>query len=506
MSNNEDDLKQLGKADSYWIDSTPSTDFSLLNNGLEVDVAILGGGIVGITTAIMLKKLGKSVAIIEANRIVKDITSTTTAKISAHTFFYNTLLSKLGKEKTKLFANANMQAVEIVSNIITENYIECDFKRTPCFIYTESDDEIDFFKKDAVLASELELPVSYCEDIPISNNFKSGIVYKNQAEFHPRKYLLALSKKIPGEGSYVFEKTRALKIRKDSKYEVLTDQGSLNADKVVVATHFPIYDPDDLYKQMKITRSYILACYLNESFPEGMFVCTKPFHTYRSTRTKKGQLIIVAGEHQVVGTPIDTVKCYKHLEEHIQDNWDLKSIDYHWCNQDNGTPDGLPIIGETSENGIYVATGFGGWGMTHGTTAAMLITDLIMGKENPLTDLFSPLRFKDSNPIKPSDNGNVETAQRFKNNKITWPDNIEIPDLKPGEAVIISEGSNKFSIYKDEFGELHKLQGVCNHMGCTLVWNNAEKTWDCPCHGSRYDCLGKVIHAPALEDLKSYDI
>lgn len=493
-----------GKAESFWIDSTPETNFSKLENGLKVDVAILGGGIAGLTTAIMLKKAGKKVAVIEANRIIKDITSTTTAKISAHAFFYSMMLENLGKEKTYLFAQTNLKAVETVSNLVSEYDISCDFHRTPCYIYTEAEEEAGIYKSEAEVAPELGLPVSYVEDIPLPSQIKAGVVYQNQAEFHPRKYLLGLSKEISGEGSYIFENTRVLKVKEGTPYEIETNHGSLMADNIVVATHFPIYDPDKLYTQLKITRSYIMAYYAKEPYPEGMFVCLNPFHTYRGIPTEKGKMIMIAGEHQVVGTPIDTRKCYNRLEEYAADNWKIESIEYHWSNQDNAAPDGFPVIGETSKPGVYVATGFGGWGMTHATTAASLITDLIIGKENSLTELFSPLRFKNSKPVVSSDDEKLDIAREFQEGKISWPSNLEIPDLSRGEARVIGEGEKKFSVYKDEEGNIHCLQAVCNHRGCTLTWNTAEKTWDCPCHGSRYNYKGQVIHAPALIDLKNY--
>lgn len=493
-----------GKAETFWVDSTPETNFSKLEKGLKVDVAILGGGIAGLTTAIMLKKTGKKVAVIEASRIIKDITSTTTAKISAHAFFYSTMLDNLGEEKTHLFAQANLKAVETVSNLISEYNIDCDFRRTPCYIYTESEEESGIYKSEVEIAPKLGLPISYVEDIPLPSKIKAGVVYQNQAEFHPRKYLLGLSKEISGEGSRIFENTRVLEVKEGNPYEIVTDQGSIRADNVVVATHFPIYDPDSLYAQLKITRSYILAYYAKEPFPEGMYVCLNPFHTYRSTPTEKGQLIIIAGEHQVVGTPIDTRECYNRLKKYTFDNWNVKSIEYHWSNQDNAAPDGLPIIGETSKQGVYVATGFGGWGMTHATTAANLITDLITGKEDPLTDLFDPLRFKDAKPVVSSDDEKLEIAEKFQDNKISWPSDLEIPDLSPGEARVIEKDKEKFSVYMDEEDNIHCLQAICNHRGCTLVWNTAEKTWDCPCHGSRYNYKGQVAHGPALIDLKNY--
>ncbi|HML04407.1 MAG TPA: FAD-dependent oxidoreductase [Methanobacterium sp.] len=498
------EYKISGKSKSLWVDTTPTTNFPKLKEGLNVDVVVLGGGIAGITTAIMLKKAGKKVAVIESGRIIKDITSTTTAKISAHIFFYNMYMQTIGKEKTNDYAITNLKAVETISNLVSEYEIDCDFRRVPCYLYTESEQEIDVFKAEAELASEIGLPAEYTADIPVSSKAKAGLVYQNQAEFHPRKYLLALSKEIDKEGSYVFENTRALDITEGSPYTIITDQGPIKADKVVVATHLPIYDPDRLYTQMKINRSYTMAFYAKEAFPIGMFVCINPFHTYRSTPTPKGELIIIAGEHQAVGDASDTMKCYKNLEKYSAENWDIESIEYHWVNQDNTTPDGIPAIGETSKPGIYVATGFGGWGMTHGTTTGLLLADLIIGKENSIAELFDPLRFKNNEPVVQDIDEKLEIRDKFEENKVSWPDNLKIPKLSDNESVLLSHGEEKFSAYKDKNGNIHRLQAICTHRGCTLVWNTAEKTWDCPCHGSRFNYDGKVIHGPAINDLKNY--
>lgn len=517
-----------GKSKPFWIDSTPQTNFSKLKEGLKVDVVIIGGGIAGITTGLMLKRSGKKVAVIESDRIVKDVTATTTAKISAHTF-YSLQLPNLGEDKTQIYAQANMNAVKTVAEMVSEYNIDCDFRRVPCYFYTESENEVDLFKMETELVKKLKLPANYTTDIPTSRNAKAGLIYENQAEFHPRKYLMALSEKIPGDGCYLFENTRFLSLKSlisektsdystsdhpininnpfenpiesqyGNQYEILTNQGSLIANNVVIASHFPVYDPDGLYNHLKITRSYIFAYYSNEKFPDAMFICVNPFHTYRSTPTEKGRLIIIAGEHQMVGEK-NTRECYQHLENYVKENWNIKSIDYHWVNQDNGTPDGLPIIGETSQKGIYVATGFGGWGMTHGTTAGLLITDLINGRDTPLKEIFDPLRFENLEKEPVNKNQQI-LAQDFLNDKIFWPEELKIPVLAEDEAVILKD---KFSAYKDQKGQIHKLQGICSHMGCVLVWNDAERTWDCPCHGARFDFEGKVIHGPAVRNLKNY--
>jgi glycine/D-amino acid oxidase-like deaminating enzyme len=378
---------------SFWLETSPVTNFPKLDKKLKVDVVILGGGIAGITTAALLKETGHTVAVIEADRIVKGVTVGTTAKISmAPNMIYNKLISNLGKSKAQDFASANIKAVEKVADIVRKRNIDCEFQRLPLYIYTESDEKVDEIKAEFEAAKELGLPASYTEKVPLP--FKTGpaIKYENQAQFHPRKYLLALSEDITGEGSYVFEKTRAITVNDGEIKEIITDQGSIMADKVVVATNTPVYDPDLLYKHLRSGRSYVLALYAKGNFPESMFIDFNPVHTYRTTPTDKGKLIIVAGEHSAVDVADKNVY-YGRLENYARQHLNVKSIEYRWTSKDSSTDDGLPLIGMTSQEGVYVATGFGFWGMTNGTTAAMVIADLIIGKENEFVNLFNPLRF-----------------------------------------------------------------------------------------------------------------
>ncbi len=389
----ENEEKITGKEVSFWLETSPTTDFPQLDRKLNVDVVILGGGIAGITAATLLKETGHTVAVIEADRIIKGVTVGTTAKISmGPNMIYKNLMSKLGKSKTQNFANANIKAVEKIADIVRERKINCEFKRLPLYIYTESEGKINEIKGEFEAARELGLPVSYTEEVPLP--FKTGpaIKYDNQAQFHPRKYLLALSQYITGNGSYIFEKTRAITVKNGEIKEVVTDQGSIMANKVIVATNTPVYDPDQIYKHLNSGRSYVVALYAEGNFPEGMFIDFNPVHTYRTTPTDKGNMIIVAGNHSPVDVPDKNVY-YSRLENYARQHLNVKSIEYRWSCKDNATDDSLPFIGMTSQEGIYVAAGFGFWGMTNGTTAAMVISDIINGQENEFVDLFNPLRF-----------------------------------------------------------------------------------------------------------------
>ena len=387
------DQDKHGRNGSFWIETCPKTNFPTLKEGLTVDTVILGGGIAGITTATLLKDLGYKVALIEFNRIVKDVTIGTTAKISvAPNMIYSDLIKNLGKSKAQIYANTNQRALDKIAEIVSNKNIKCEFERIPLYIYTESDDKVDKISEEIKAAKELGLPVSRVDNIPLPFKTAGALMYENQAQFHPRKYLLALAENLDGDGCYIFENTNAITVKEGDNKEVITDKGSIWADNVVVTTHTPVYDPDKLEKHLHPARSYVMGLYINGEFPEGMFIDFDPTHTYRTTPTNNGKLVIVAGEH----SPIDVINredYYNRLENYSRQHLDVKSIEYRWSSHDSISDDGLPMIGMTSSDGIYVATGFGFWGMNNGTTSAMIISDMINNNKTDLYNIFDPLRF-----------------------------------------------------------------------------------------------------------------
>jgi glycine/D-amino acid oxidase-like deaminating enzyme len=386
------DQDKHGRQGSFWIETCPQTNFPPLKKGLKVDTVILGGGIAGITTATLLKDLGYKVALIESNRIVKDVSIGTTAKISvAPNMIYNDLIKNLGKSKAQIYANANKKALDKIGEIVSEKKIKCEFERIPLYIYTESSSKVEKINEEIKAARELGLPVSKADNIPLPFKIAGALMYQNQAQFHPRKYLLALAENLAGDGCYIFENTNAITVKEGDIKEVITDKGSIMANNVVVTTHTPVYDPDNLVKHLHPARSYVIGLYINGEFPEGMFIDFDPTHTYRTTPTDKGELVIVAGEHSPLDVK-DRDEYYSRLEKYAREHLDVKSIEYRWSSHDSISDDGLPMIGMTSSEGIYVATGFGFWGMNNGTTAAIIISNMIDKKNHP-DNIFDPLRF-----------------------------------------------------------------------------------------------------------------
>lgn len=539
-----------GKHISYWIESGKKTDFPSVSKEIKVDVAIIGGGIAGLTTAFLLKSQGLKVAIIESNRISKGTTGSTTAKITITSgLIYSHLFSTFGKDFALKFYNAYIDAFNTIHNIVEEFNIDCDYRSSPLYIYSHNNDFFSLIVKEHDILDELKIPSKIVSDLPYPHS-GIGILYENQAEFHPKKYLNYLADCINCDGSFVFEKTRAFTIKDfegNNPFEnenfnveysdlkrVITDKKDILANFVVVATNSPIYDPDSVCNFINSDKAYAIGLYTKKDPNYGMFVNIDPFHTYRYAPTDKGELFIIGGEGHESGKVEDTWNCYKKLNQFIEKIFDTNNIEYFWSNQDNSSEDQVPIIGETSHNNVYIATGFGSWGMTTGTIAGNVISFLILNKlgkaENVLKSLenideyngiFNPQRFKNkksSKDIKKQLKKFYETLPNLDKNAIIHMNNKEkklskkdsqllnhyLTELNCDEAKIVNIGTESIAIYKDIDSCIYAVSSKSTHSGYELVWNTSEKTWECPKFGSKFRFDGKVIHGPAIYDLSPY--
>jgi glycine/D-amino acid oxidase-like deaminating enzyme/nitrite reductase/ring-hydroxylating ferredoxin subunit len=509
-SPDENDLP--GEPVSLWLATTPETNFPRLAGDISVDVAVLGGGMAGITTALLLKQAGMSVALIEAGRVVKSVTGNTTAKVtSQHGLIYDHLISQFGTDGAQAYADAQQAAIEKIASLIQENGISCDFTRTSAYVYTEDEAQMDRITAEVEAATKLGLPASYVETTPLPFEIKGAIEFRDQARFHPRKYLLALVEKIPGGGSYVCEETRVLDVDEDDgTCSVKTDRGIIRAGRVVIATHFPYPDRAMYFSRMHPKRSYVVGCRLRGKAPEGMFITADaPFHSFRSNPADDGgEIWMVGGENHKTGQGGDTSERYRNLELWARERFDVESIEYRWSTQDNVTVDRVPYIGKASPGSerLFVATGFGGWGMTNSTVSGMLISDLVLGRANNWSSLFDPNRFKPVTSAKDFVVENVDVAKHFVGDRLSVPDEERAMNLLEGEGRVVKIDAENVAVCKLEGGQTHSVSATCTHMGCIVSWNSAEKSWDCPCHGSRFNYDGRVIQGPANKDLKTMSL
>ncbi len=493
----------------YWLDSTPATDYPTLDRDVQVDVAIVGGGLVGITSAYLLKQAGLKVAVVEADRIAQGTTGHTTAKLtSQHDLFYSKLIKQMGQEKAQQYAEANEQAINFVEQLVQEREIECDFSRQAAYIYTQSEQYIQQIQQEVQAAQSLGIKAVYLEQIPLPFAIKAAERFDNQAQFHPRKFTLNLAKGIAGEGSYIFEQSRVVDLHEGKPCTIITEQGKrVTAEQVIIASHFPFYGGYGFYfARMYAERSYALGIITKEQFPGGMYISAEsPTRSLRATPLEEGELVIIAGENHRTGEGTNTNLHYKHLIDFAKQTYQVIETPYRWSTQDYTTLDEVPYVGliNPSVSNIYLATGFRKWGMTNGVVSARLITDLICKGESPWAGVYDPSRFEPDPMLKNLVTTNLDVAKHLIGDKLKpVPKDVQI-DI--GEASVIERDGEKLGLYKDEKGRVHAVDITCTHMGCDLIWNTAELSWDCPCHASRFTYEGEIIEGPALKTLRTDD-
>ncbi len=498
-----------GKNTSLWVDSAPETDYPVLTPGLHVDVAVLGGGLAGLTTALLLKREGANVAVVEAGRVGAGVTAYTTAKVSSlHGIQYQSVESNFGTAGARVYAQANEAGLARIAEFVDQLDIDCDFRRKPAFTYAEDKGDRGKVEREVESAKRAGLKASYTRETDLPWAVAGAIRVEDQAEFHPRRYLLKLAGAIPGDGSHVFERSRAFAVAGGrGQVRISTTRGELTAGDVVVATHFPFLDRGGYFARMHPERSYGLGLYLKRGAkaPQGMYLSTEsPAHTVRSHPTPQGEMVIAGGEAHKTGQGGDTAERVARLERWARERFDVKSIEYRWSTQDNMPVDGVPFIGRLApfQRRIWVATGFMKWGLTNGTAAGMILTDLISGRHNPWAELFDSTRFKPLASAKDLVKENANVGVHFLGDHLGRPDVRSTDELGPDEAGIVRRGAGKVAAYREPGGKLHQVSAVCTHLGCQVKWNQAERSWDCPCHGSRFDHTGRVIQGPAVKDLE----
>lgn len=497
-----DDLP--GRPASVWLETTPETAYDSLEDDLTVETVVIGGGITGITTAVLLAEAGRDVVLLERDRIASGVSGHTTAKVtSQHGRLYASLIQTHGIQTARRYAEANQAAVEFVTTRVAEHEIDCDCVRLPAYTYTESADSVETIREEARAARTVDLPASYVETVP-SADAAAAVRFDEQAEFNPRRYLLALAETVVEAGGRIFEKTRASSVDDGTPCRVETPRGTVTAEDIVVATHFPILDRAGYFARQYPKRSYVLAVRATDPPTEGMYYRSgTPYFSARTAEIDGETLTLVGGQNHKTGQGGSTADRYRRLERTARERFDIDSIEYRWSTQDYVSVDGIPYVGPlgpVAEN-TYVATGFGGWGLSNGTAAGMMLSDKLLDRPNHWLDTFDPLRTTVQASAHDLLTENANVAKRFLGDWVEGLQTRTVHDVGRGEATVSRRGGDVIGIYRDENGDLHAVDAVCPHLGCLVQWNEGEQTWDCPCHGSRFEIDGQVIIGPANDDL-----
>ncbi|PLS05772.1 FAD-dependent oxidoreductase [Neobacillus cucumis] len=492
---------------TYWRE-IDLPNFKTLDQDINVDVAIVGAGITGIIAAYLLAKAGKKTAILEAGGILNGTTGHTTAKLTAqHGLIYDEFINHFGKEKTRMYYESMMQAVQFVENTVKENGIDCDFSKQDAYVYATTDEYDEKLKTEWEAYKTLDIDGALKDSIPFKIPAKAALMMSNQAQFHPLKFLKAILEEALQAGCLVYENTVADDIEDDHQEpKVVTKDGKkVTAKHVIIASHFPFYDKPGLYfARMYADRSYAIGIKTTQEYPGGMYISAdSPSRSIRFTPLDNGEnLLIIGGENHKTGQGVDTLKHFEELQTFAEEVFGVKEYHYRWSAQDNVTLDKMPYIGPyTAERkNVLVATGYKKWGMTTGILAGHILKDYIVGGTNRFAELYSPSRFQADPDLKEVLSTNADVAKHLLKGKLEIVEKIP-EDLQDGEGSVVMYRGKRAGAYKDENGKLYIVDTTCTHLGCECEWNHAEKSWDCPCHGSRYSYAGDVIEGPTNKPL-----
>ena len=472
---------------SYWLSSARKTEIEkIIDNNYVSDVCIVGAGMVGLSTAYYLAKSGLKVIVVDKSGIGEKTSGHTTAKITLqHGLIYDYLINTFSLDFASNYFQANKKAISNIKNIIDTENIDCNFEFKNNYIYTTNQNEL----------------------TKIQNEIKAVT-----SMFHPVKYMKGLANSIQNYGGLIFNDSLVTDIQKyDNGYISYVNEYTIKSKYVVIASHYPFINfPGFYFSKMYQSTSYAIAIETEKKAPDGMYLnVTEPFLSFRSAKYNNKNLLIVSGGDHKTGYSPDSENFYgyKYIEEETKKYYPDCKILYRWDTRDCITLDKIPYIGEFSlfMPNVYVATGFNKWGMTSSNVAANIIKDCILGLKNSYANTFDSSRF---NPIKNKDemkNMAKQVFHSFISNRIKIPDK-DLSAIKNDNGGILRVNGISVGIYKDKNGNIFAVNPTCTHLGCLLTWNNVDKTWDCPCHGSRFDYKGKNLYDPAFKDLETYGI
>lgn len=476
------------------------------NSNQVYDVLIVGAGITGLTTALLLQEAGKKCIIAEAHTIGFGTTGGTTAHLN--TFLdnsYNYIEKDFGEDKSKLVAQACKEAIDTVAYFVDRYQINCDFEYKKGYLFAENEKEADELDKILEASQRAGTSVHTVNEIPVSLNFNKAIAFDQQAQIHPLKYIFKLAEEFLKLGGVVLQNTMIRSTEKSGDHHLaVADNTSVNTRKIVYATHIPP-GINLLHFRCAPYKSYVLGIKLShENYPSDLAYDLKdPYHYFRTQEIDGQKYLILGGDDHKSGQA-DPEESYRSLENYAREHYQVSSIDYKWSAQYFVPADGLPYIGKLPgfDEDVFVATGFSGNGITIGSIAGKILRDLIIDNTSRYADLFAPGRIKPIAGFTEFVKENSNVAYRFVADRISVKELDSLNQIPFDEGRIVEYKDEKLAIYKSAAGEVHALSPVCTHAGCIVSWNKAEKSWDCPCHGARFDIEGNVLTGPASKELK----
>ena len=503
-------IKRDGCNISVWQESV---DEYLPTNEIDstktYDVVIVGGGITGISTAFHLQKAGMNCLLLEAHELCFGTTGGTTAHINTLLDVpYSTIEKKFSKEKSRLVAESVKEAINTIRDTVYKNNIDCDFKTTSATLFAETDKQRDELDKINAATSDAGIKNDFINKISIPIKFLKAIQVDEQAKFNPVRYVHGLAKQFEKGGGVILQQCRFVSADENEIVTIETSKGKYTSRFLIYATHIPP-GVNLLHFRCVPMRSYAIAVTLkNDEYPgDLLYDMYDPYNYYRSQEVDGKKYFIVGGYDHKTAHEENQEYCFLELESHIRKYFEVKEIVYKWSSQYYESPDGLPYIGQLpGHSKIFTATGFGGNGMPYSTVAALLLTKMICNQDSQYKDLYDPNRLKPVAGFSNFVNHNADVVKQFVSKWFSHEELHELAELATEEGKIVNFKGEKIAIYKDIEGDIHALSPICTHVGCEVKWNNAELTWDCPCHGARYSYDGRVLNGPATKNLAKVNV
>ncbi len=498
----------MSSSRTVWQEAIRPFIFRKLVNQVSADVAVIGAGITGLSTALMLQEAGKHTVVLEARRVGSGVSGTSSGCLAPMLLDvrYGDILHHFSVEATRKVLESQVEALETIAWMVGHYRIDCDFRWIDGYLYAENEAGNRLLQKELEAFGKIDLP---CEKLtpgesPLPFPVERAVRVPGQARLHPLKYVHALARRVERLGGEIYEHSPVIALNHGDPYVVTTAEGSVLANDIVLATHTPIGFHPLLQSKTIPCQSYAIGFRTPIPPQDALFRdMAEPCHTLRIGEDEQGPLVILAGEDHRTGEIRETEPCFERLEEYARQRFGMTSADYRWSAPIFRSADGLPYIGSALEEPhLYVATGFSRQGLTCGTLAALLISDEILGMAGPLDKLYDPNRVKPLTTAPTLVLENLGALAHFFGDRLRRSEAADTDEIAPGEGKIMDGDSGKLAVYRDDTGEIHCLSPICSHAGCLVRWNTFEKSWDCPCHGGRYDATGHVLNGPPLSPLE----
>lgn len=480
---------------TLWQDLNSKIHFETQKENIECDILIIGGGMAGISTAFELKECKQKVVLIDKGKIGYCVSSRSTGKLTySQELIYHKLEAIFDFDTAKKYYESQKMAIEIAENRILNYKIDCNFEKVSSYVFTNQKKDLPKFKKEEEFLKKVNCKYKIVHNLPIPFPMCYGIEAPDTAVFHPVKYILGQANILKDKIS-IYENTLAETLTKeDSHYIVKTNRGFIKAKIVVVCTHYPFFiNPGFIPLRTHLEKDYVIASKVNQTYPFSAITPSLPIHSIRFHHDQNNYLIY-CGNSLKTNQGLNEKEEHQKLEKEFEEYFQL-SHEYLWSTHDIMTNDFLPFIGRLQKKNpnLFVATGFNTWGMTNGILAGKILSDLILKNENEWEELFSPERKINWKKIKSFFSDGYQNASSIIKSKVN-----KKKSFYSSSVSIENENGQSIGIYKDENGIEHKIRNLCPHMKCSFIFNEYDKTWDCPCHGSRFDIDGHLLEGPSV--------